>query len=258
MKASDKNNILAMFEELKLIIDEFDSIDNPKLLDYKGLLEDIKETIDICDEEIAKDKNKTYSRKIEKDYESRTLPIEQYARARTMLRRIKSDKAKYERFKMDNNGKDKTDYVFVGVTKEEIVNIKKDLKLLTVLFETDLKDYKHAYEKIFLEGMSLANYSKQYLDGNKKTAENLCNKIYRMVAQELKISDLMFNYNVGLPAFKNKRNKVLAKMEQELVSNAILNNLEFDRPEGYFESMRDAYIEICNVKDRIDDDGNFV
>lgn len=258
MKNKEKDIIKAISDEICDSLDNFENNSSKELTDYKELIEDIKSSVEICKEELKKKNNDEYSKEISKSYEKRYLPANPYERARVVLRRLKNDQAKLDKFLLTNEGKNIKDYVFVGITKDKLINIKKNLKLLTVLFETDLKDYKHTYEKIFLEGMPLANYSKQYLDGNKKTAENLCDKIYRMVAQELKISDLMFNYNVELPTFKNKRNKVLAKMEQKLVSNAILNNLEFDRPEGYFESMRDAYIEICNVKDRIDDDGNFV
>ena len=86
--------------------------------------------------------------------------------------------------------------------------------------------------------MSLSEYSKKYLDGKKKTAENLVNKIYKMVAQEYLVESNLFSYKFALPIFKSKRNKRLAEMESELLCNIILDLEVNDKPDRYFQDMK--------------------
>ncbi len=255
--AKKKATIEAMFEEIKDSLDNFENNSSKRLSDYKELIEDIKMSVEICEDEINNKNKDEYSKTMINDYKSRLLPANPYERARVVLRRLKSDIAKLDKFKLMNEGKEKKDYVFVGITKDELMYIKKDIKFLNELFETELKDYKQAYIEIFNNGMSLSEYATKYLDGKKKTAENLVNKIYRMVAQAYVINDLRYSFKIFLPTMKSKRNKRLSEMEEELVSNAILNLDTYEKPDRYFQDMKNAYDELARVSSLMDENGNF-
>jgi len=257
MKNKEKDIIKAMLDEICDSLENFENNSSKKLADYKELVEDIKSSVEICKEELENKNNEEYSKEISKSYEKRYLPANPYERAKVVLRRLKNDQAKLDKFLLTNEGKNIKDCVFVGITKDELVNIKKDIKFLNNLFQSDLKDYELPYTEIFKNGMSLSEYSKKYLDGKKKTAENLVNKIYKMVAQEYLVESNLFSYKFALPIFKSKRNKRLAEMESELLCNIILDLEVNDKPDRYFQDMKWAYTELARVSEIMDDDGNF-
>ena len=123
-----------MFDEICDSLDNFENNSSKKLADYKELIEDIKSTVEICNEELEKKNNDEHSKEISKSYEKRYLPANPYERARVVLRRLKNNQAKLDKFLLTNEGKNIKDCVFVGITKDELINIKKDIKFLNNLF----------------------------------------------------------------------------------------------------------------------------
>lgn len=226
---------------------------------YKFLLGSIELRIRDCEDKLSRIKylQKYEVKEKDKHYKPRELPLLPYERARIMLRRLKKDKATYDKFCLDNKGKtDKNDFVYIGTTPSDILDIMKDIKFLKNIFNTELKEYKNAYEEIFINGLSLIKYSQKYLDGQKKSAENLCNKIYQKVADQIAINSELLNFKFLYKIKNTKKNQILKDMESELVSEAILNYSTNEKTKEYFEDMTNAYQQLVEIYDQIDDEGN--
>lgn len=103
--ANKRSTIEAMFDEICDSLDNFENNSSKKLADYKELIEDIKSSVEICKEELEKKNNDEYSKEISKSYEKRYLPANPYERARVVLRRLKNDQAKLDKFSLTNEGK---------------------------------------------------------------------------------------------------------------------------------------------------------
>jgi hypothetical protein len=119
-------------------------------------------------------------------HEQRFVPLDFLEQAKYLLQNAHRDIEKVRYSEAANKRYKNEKMHYYGITRREYRQIVQDYIQLNAIFATTLSEYKPVYELLFKAGISLAEYAKNHLpDKKKKTAENLANRIYKILAAEL-------------------------------------------------------------------------